>query len=78
MFAVSLCVCLSVYAVCLGGVRVCVHVCVSSLSCLRVGMFVLLCLFFFVLSFVRLSLVYIQMKKRVFLFLYSHSEEGRT
>lgn len=85
VFAVSLCVCLSVWAVCLGDVCVCV--CGSTLClvsvCLRGEMFVLLSFFlflfsFFCLSFVRLLLVYIQMKIRVFLFLLSsRSEEGR-
>lgn len=71
-------------AVCLGGVCVCAFSTlrlVSVYSC--AGIFVLLCayVFFFFslrLSFVRLLLVYIQMKMLVFLFLlYSHTEEGR-
>lgn len=45
VFAVSLCVCLSVCAVCLGDVCMCARVCVQLLClvsvCLRVGMFVL-------------------------------------
>lgn len=55
---------------------------VSVYSC--AGIFVLLCAYVFFcffslrLSFVRLLLVYIQMKMLVFLFLlYSHTEEGR-
>ncbi len=59
VFAVSLCVCLSVCAVCLGGVRACVRACVHAfkfVSCLRlfarwnVCAFVFLFFFFFFLS----------------------------
>ena len=82
VFAVSLCVCLSVCGVCLGGICVHANACAFKfVPCLRLFARRNVCafvFFFFCLSFVRLLLVYIQMKTRVFLFLlYPRTEEGR-
>lgn len=76
-------VCLSVSMWCVSGrylrarERVCVQVCAMSPS-VCASECLCFCVFFFCLSFVRLLLVYIQMKTRVFLFLlYPRTEEGR-